>query len=151
MPIDDRRTHAAARKLVGEHQTGRSGTYDQNVDIHQQSPRTVRRRSMWLRITQWLHCMTGSSVASFDAASMSSFRLCALPAGRAARLRHQLSAVDLDDLPRDETRQGVGREIQKSACALVGGAETIHRNRRLKRLEHRRRRIAFVKWRDDDT
>ncbi len=34
MAIDDARLHAAPGKLVGEHQAGRAGADDENVDIH---------------------------------------------------------------------------------------------------------------------
>jgi hypothetical protein len=34
MAIDDARLHAAPGELVGEHQAGRAGADDENVDIH---------------------------------------------------------------------------------------------------------------------
>ena len=54
VPVDDHRSDAAAPELIGEHESGRSGSNDENVSIHVHAA-SVNRRSVHLEcgLVKW--------------------------------------------------------------------------------------------------
>src|SRR5271154_2368210 len=63
--------------------------------------------------------------------------------------RHQLAAIDLDDLADDVAAQGLRGQEQIGADTVLGGPEPGSGNGLADRLEPLRSRIALMKWRRD--